>query len=129
MYNDYPSNFCRIFSFLTILVLFSACSEEVALEKGLGECMVGYGYQGTVAEEWNEKSGTIKAPDEYCPVYTIVDVPGLLEAEDLFPCNLPEEYKQDGLKIIFSGYLFEIPENVDICSYAFQLTKIKISSR
>jgi len=95
------------------------------LQVDLGECKVGYGYGGTVAEEWNEKRGVVKAPDEYCPVYTIVGVPGLLEAEDLFPCNLPEDYKVDGLEVVFSGFLFEIPDDVDICSYAFQLTKIK----
>lgn len=119
-----------------MVFLFSGCEEqELGVEpkadltiEDLGECKVGYGFGGTIAEEWNDKRGVIKAPDEFCPVYTIVGVPGLLEAEDLFPCNLPEQYKIDGLQISFSGYLFEIPPNVDICSYAFQITEIRIEN-
>lgn len=113
------------FLLVAFILVLSGCSEEVAVDNGLGECKVGYGYQGVVAEEWSRKRGVIKAPDEYCPVFTIVGVSGLLEVEDLFPCNLPEEFKQDDLNVIFSGYLFEIPDNVDICSYAFQLTSIE----
>ncbi|MFD1160858.1 hypothetical protein [Hwangdonia seohaensis] len=42
------------------------------------------------------------------------------------PCNLTEEFKEDGLDVVFSGYLFETFEVENICAPPFELTKIKV---
>ncbi|MDY7396198.1 hypothetical protein UMM65_13180 [Aureibaculum sp. 2210JD6-5] len=40
------------------------------------------------------------------------------------PCNLDDKFKEDGLNIVFSGYLFETFETEDVCAFPFELTKI-----
>lgn len=44
----------------------------------------------------------------------------------LAPCNLSEEFKEDGLKVRFSGYMYETFETEDICAMPFEITKMEL---
>ena len=44
----------------------------------------------------------------------------------LFPCNLEEELKSDGLRVKFSGFIYESFKLEDICADFFELTDIEI---
>ena len=57
-----------------------------------------------------------------CPDFVIKDTIG--PSFGLGPCNLPDEFKQDGLKIIYSGYIFDTSD-LDICAEFFELTDIR----
>ena len=41
------------------------------------------------------------------------------------PCNLDATFEEDGVEVIFSGYLFETFETEDVCAFPFELTKIE----
>lgn len=79
-----------------------------------------------VIAEFSNEEGTINAPEEGCPVYTIEGGPDHPERNLrlLAPCNLPENFEEDDLKIVFSGNLYETFETEDICAQAFELTEI-----
>lgn len=44
----------------------------------------------------------------------------------LIPCNLSEEFKEDGLKVRFSGYRYETFETEDLCAIPFEITKMEL---
>lgn len=44
----------------------------------------------------------------------------------LFPCNLEEKLKSDGLRVKFSGFIYESFEFEDICADFFEITDIEI---
>lgn len=47
----------------------------------------------------------------------------------LSPCNLGEEFRLDGLNIVFSGYIYESFETEDICADFFEITEIRTVSK
>ena len=75
--------------------------------------------------------GEVVGPDPTgCPtIYTLnggPEVEGRSPVGLLSPCNFPQEMKQDGLEVVYSGYLFETFETEDICAQFFELTDIRI---
>ena len=103
--------------------LFTNCSteeQEYSCFKGENRKVVG---------TFNNVDGLVLAPSiNNCQtIYTLTGGPDLPERNLrlLAPCNLPTEYKQDSLKIIYSGYLFETFENEDLCAQSFEITEIK----
>lgn len=46
----------------------------------------------------------------------------------LSPCNLNTEFQQDGLRIVFSGHIYESFETEDICADFFELIDIGIDT-
>lgn len=42
------------------------------------------------------------------------------------PCNLSSEFEMEGLRVIFSGYVYESFETEDICADFFEITEIRI---
>lgn len=43
----------------------------------------------------------------------------------LKPCNLDQTFEVEGMKVVFSGYIFESFETEDICADFFELTEIR----
>lgn len=41
------------------------------------------------------------------------------------PCNLSEEFRIDGARVVFSGYLYEQFETENICADFFEITEIR----
>ncbi len=64
----------------------------------------------------------IAAESGGCPDFVIKDTIG--PSFGLGPCNLPDGFKKDGLKIIYSGYIFDTSD-LDICADFFELTDIR----
>tara|TARA_R110002033_G_scaffold161303_2_gene197778 strand:- start:1082 stop:1450 length:369 start_codon:yes stop_codon:yes gene_type:complete len=72
----------------------------------------------------NAKGKIIGPGDQTCPtIFTLEDESGKYTLP-FSPCNLAEEFKEDGLEVNFSGYLFETFEVEDICAFPFELTQI-----
>jgi hypothetical protein len=46
----------------------------------------------------------------------------------LSPCNLSKEFQQDGLRVIFSGHIYESFDTEDICADYFEVTEIQIDT-
>jgi hypothetical protein len=72
--------------------------------------------------------GTINAPssDICLNEYTLINVPLTPERESnpLVPCNLPDNFKKDGLDVIISGFLFDVSD-LNVCAQYFEITSIK----
>lgn len=103
--------------FLTITILLSCTSNDAPVNP---TC-----YQDenrkVVATFVNVKGKIIGPSDQTCPtIFTLKDESGKLFSA----CNLNEAFKEDGLDVVFSGYLFETFELEDICAFPFELTKI-----
>ncbi len=54
---------------------------------------------------------------------------GWYASGSLMPCNLPAELEVDGLKIMFSGYLYEDIPGTDTFGPPFEFTQIKVSTK
>ncbi|MBI4682668.1 MAG: hypothetical protein HY757_06160 [Nitrospirae bacterium] len=54
-----------------------------------------------------------------------VVVPDYDDTQRFLPENLPEIFKKHGLKVIFSGKICEIPDNVRLVGTPFKLTSIE----
>lgn len=78
----------------------------------------------------NNANGTIVEPGPgICPnLYTIQPNEGVKGSLTgyLFPCNISEEFNVDGLKIVFSGYVYEIFDTEDVCADFFEITEIQL---
>ncbi len=70
----------------------------------------------------NEK-GTIQLISPKQDWYVIIL--GYDDMQRFLPTNLPDIFKKDGLKVIFSGKICEIPENVRLIGTPLLLTSIK----
>ncbi len=46
----------------------------------------------------------------------------------LSPCNLDQEFQQDGLRIIFSGHIYESFDTENICADFFEVTDITLDT-
>ena len=71
----------------------------------------------------NAMQGTIQqiAPDSEW--YVII--PDDAKNQRYAPSNLPEEFKQDGLRVIFSGKVAAIPPNVRMIGIPLELVKVE----
>ena len=72
----------------------------------------------------NNEKGTIHLISPRQDWYVIV--PDYDNTQRFLPDNLPELFKKDGLKVIFSGKICEIPENVRLVGTPFILTSIEL---
>ncbi|WP_445733203.1 hypothetical protein [Mariniflexile sp.] len=106
--------------FLTITILLSCTSNDESIKP---TC-----YQDenrrVVATFVNVKGKIIGPSDQTCPtIFTLKDESGKYTLA-FAPCNLTEAFKEDGLDVIFSGYLFETFDVENVCAYPFELTEI-----
>lgn len=79
-----------------------------------------------IVAEFKKAEGTIVVHD-WCPsLFILSGGPDHEErfAQYLWPCNLPEEFRQEDMQVEFSGYLYEVFETEDICAQIFELTSI-----
>ncbi|MBZ9632435.1 hypothetical protein LB465_16760 [Salegentibacter sp. LM13S] len=111
----------KVLLFTTIFIAI-CCSQE---EKELNSTCYQNENRKVEKEILNHK-GIIIAPDESsCPsLYTIKD-----ETENqilnLAPCELPDKFKMNEMKVIFSGSLYETFETEDICALPIELSNIQ----
>lgn len=113
-----------IFFWISISTVIVGCSSDDDLDP---QC-----YQDSEREiiaVFTNVRGEVVGPDsEGCPIYALSGGPDV-EGRGvplLSPCKLPEEMKQDGLDVVFSGYLYETFETEDICAQLFEITHIRI---
>jgi hypothetical protein len=113
----------QVFCSLIILSSFLGCSSDNP-QPG---CFQDEGR--SIVATINNANGTIVEPGTgICPtVYTIQPNEGVKGSSTgyLFPCNISEEFKVDGLKIVFSGYVYEIFDTEDVCADSFEITEIQ----
>jgi hypothetical protein len=72
----------------------------------------------------NNEKGTIHLVSPAQEWYVII--PDYDDSQRFLPDNLPELFKKDGLKVIFSGKICEIPANVRLFGTPFILTGIEV---
>lgn len=77
------------------------------------------GYVDSVS---NEK-GTVQLISPKQEWYVII--PDYDDTQRFLPDSMPEMFKKNGLKVIFSGNICEIPENVRLIGTPFELTDIE----
>ncbi|WP_186754255.1 hypothetical protein [Echinicola salinicaeni] len=108
--------------FLILSVIFSCKEENPDVYKDCAE------YQNLkVIDNISQVSGVITFHDSY----VINDVELVSEHQimtTLFPCNLDESFQQEGLNVIFDGYLLESQDNEDIAGQVIILTNIEIKN-
>ena len=56
-------------------------------------------------------------------VYVIID--DVAESRHYAPTNLPSDFKEDGLRVLFSGITHEIPPNVRLVGIPLDLSSIQ----
>jgi len=79
------------------------------------------GYVDSVIKE----IGTVKLISPEQEWYVIIPFDD--DTKRFFPGSLPEMFKQDGLRVLFSGKICETPENVRMVGTPFELTSIEIT--
>jgi hypothetical protein len=77
-------------------------------------------YVGSVSKE----KGTVHLISRGQAWYVII--PDYDDTQRFLPSNLSELFKKDGLKVIFSRKICEIPENVRLFGTPFILTNIEV---
>lgn len=112
--------------FISVLTtaLFLSCSDKgpqpgCYLEEGL-----------EIKETLTNAGGTIRGLDNtFCETGFVIEPDLKVERRPLgsfFPCNLTDEFKVDGARIIFSGYVYEGINDGDQCADFFELTEIRL---
>lgn len=77
-----------------------------------------------VVSKLTNRTGVIVAPSEDgCSVYVIKENSGDFTL-DFGPCNLPDDFKEDGLEVSFSGFVFDTSD-LNICAELFEIINIK----
>ncbi|SFF76696.1 hypothetical protein SAMN04488033_10853 [Salegentibacter agarivorans] len=119
---------CRVF---ILVFVFSSCNKDDEIQSTdellpRMDC-IDIEEERAIIAEYIRKEGFILVPEEGCPVFRI---DGDFKTEenylDLWICNLPEEFQENNIEVIFSGYLYETFENEDVCAQIFELTEIKL---
>lgn len=89
-----------------ILILFTACISITNCNKeGVKEpsCSDSYSKTGSLTDA----VGSIGFNNTTSQYFIVKYIDGAIDSfYTLYPCNLPEEYKQENLKVIFSGDLY-----------------------
>ena len=71
-----------------------------------------------------DRTRVIVAPSEDgCSTYVIKEDSGDFTL-DFGPCNLPDDFKEDGLEVTFSGFMFDTSD-LNICAELFEIINIK----
>lgn len=116
--------------FLIVFVLgyLIACSSDDGLRPS---CFQEEGRRVTVSV--SNRTGTVIAPDSdnplSCNTIYVIEYDGTIESFSiglLWSCNLPEELKEDGTRVVFDGYAFETFETENICAHFFEFTQIDV---
>ncbi len=116
--------------FLLLLLLGASCQKEewetIALNDSFSFCGEVIGVLGT----FTDYTGTIglHPEDSGNKYYIFINKPEDLAGTAFFPCNLPEEYWQNELKIIFDGEVLNVTDWVDGIHPDFLGTPIKITT-
>jgi hypothetical protein len=71
----------------------------------------------------NAMKGTIQQLSSGSEWYVII--PDDEKNQRYAPSNLPDEFKKDGLRVIFSGKVAEIPPNVRMIGIPLELVKVE----
>ncbi|TMU50423.1 hypothetical protein [Flagellimonas algicola] len=103
------------------IVLFFGCSDDGPVPRCYqksGRRIVATVENVIGAIVMNELCGFIIDPNEQLDRNPI----GILS-----PCNLSDEFEINGLRIIFSGYIYESFETEDICADFFEITEIMMA--
>ncbi len=120
-----------IYKLLIVVIVLSACETDHEIERKRGsvprmDC-IDIEEEREIIAEYKMEEGFILVPEEGCPVFRI---DGNFKTQenylDLWVCNLPEEFQEDSLKVIFSGYLYETFETEDVCAQIFELIEIEL---
>ena len=84
-----------------------------------------------IIETISNAEGTIRAPEDQGCIESFVIEPDVkVERRPLgsfVPCNLTAEFKVDGARVIFSGYIYEGINDGDQCADFFEITRISLS--
>jgi len=113
--------------FLTIGILFFllACSDDDP-QPG---CYQDSGLD--IIETISNAQGTIRGGDDrFCSGLFTIEPDVKVERRPLgsfVPCNLTEEFKVDGGRVIFSGYVYEGINDGNQCADFFEITEIRLS--
>ena len=122
---SFPSSLLLIFLFC----LLSSCSDDDSENR---TCFQDSERQRV--SEVTDKKGTIVFLEDACGPQFIIDpddlldgnLSGLLETS----CDLlPEEFRVEGTKVIFSGFIYETFETEDRCADPFELTDIRMDDQ
>tara|TARA_R110001583_G_scaffold78348_2_gene212468 strand:- start:178 stop:552 length:375 start_codon:yes stop_codon:yes gene_type:complete len=79
----------------------------------------------------SDANGTIREPASGSSCGYTIEPDEKVESRPLglfAPCNLTEEFKVDGARVVFSGYVYESFDTEDICADFFEITKIQFSN-
>ena len=113
--------------FLFIVVLFLRCETGEEPVNNCDTC----GYNGATIKKIEEVDASLKNIDE---IYFLFLEKGILTGGmylddtlySLLPCNLPEDFKKDGMKVTISGDIRDNPAYSSHTNYTdFCITKIK----
>ena len=107
----YPSNRWKIYFVLFVLICFFEVNLE---EKGLSE---------PIDEFVSHAKGTVKKLSPQSDWYVIV--PDYNPELRFLPTDLPDAYMINGLRVVFSGKVGEIPPNARLVGTPLELTKIE----
>ncbi|NIO04658.1 MAG: hypothetical protein GTN74_08590 [Proteobacteria bacterium] len=70
-----------------------------------------------------DERGTIQRVSPGSAWYVIV--PDYDKMQRFAPINLPEDFRRDGLRVLFSGRIGEIPANVRLVGTPLEITRIE----
>lgn len=116
-------------SFLILFAILASCSND-DFNNRLPECteqdQLAFVDRAVIAT-FTDIKGTVE--DDACNSSFILTgspgVEGTTFNANLFACNLPDSFKEDGLEVIYSGNIYEIFDVENRCSQFFLLTKIE----
>jgi hypothetical protein len=122
---------CYLLSGVCLLTILLSCdSQDVApRQESLASCN---DKEYTVTGHFNDVAGIIVKRIRTGPTPTVtlyyIQAPEVISWIPIAPCNLPEEAKQDGLKIRFSGHLLTYPEldRINVEALPLELTEISL---
>ena len=100
-----------LFSSFFVLLLFSACNNNVDSNDDL----VIINAKGTIYTDSTKIRG----------YYLIESESTYLGSSTLFPSNLPDNFKQEGVRVLFSGKLIRCPLGAECVAQEIVLSSIK----
>lgn len=114
-------HFIKSFFAISGLILLSACSGDDPEPECFQE------EQRRIVATIKAASGTILGSQCDDNTYTILPDKHIHSGPlgQFEPCNLPVPFQENGIRIIFTGYVYESFENEDICADFFEITELR----
>ncbi len=85
-----------------------------------------------IIEEINSEVGIVRAPgNQFCSEDYVIETEEKVENRplgSLIPCNLEENFQVDGLRVTYSGYVYERINDGDQCADFFEISEIKLNN-